>query len=47
MEHYFTNNENLKSEFRIINYQFEDKSLEFLSDNGVFSKDKIDYGSRV
>lgn len=47
MEHYFTNNENLKSEFRIINYQFEDKSLEFLSDNGVFSKDRIDYGSRV
>lgn len=47
MEHYFTNNENLKSEFRIINYKYRDNSFTFLSDNGVFSKDEIDYGSNL
>lgn len=47
MEHYFTNNENLKSEIRKINYNYGSFSFTFLSDLGVFSKDKIDYGSKV
>lgn len=47
MEHYFTNNENLKSEIRKINYTFDSTSFVFYSDLGVFSKDKIDYGSKV
>lgn len=47
MEHYFTNNENLKSELRYIKYNYQDYSFLFASDLGVFSKDKIDYGSRV
>lgn len=47
MEHYFTNNANLKSEFRTIVYKYEDKTLTFTSDLGVFSKDKIDFGSRL
>ena len=47
MEHYITNNDNLKSEFRTIDYKYENLTFEFLSDNGVFSKDKIDYGSKV
>lgn len=47
MEHYFTNNENLKSEIREIEYVIQDTKLKFLSDNGVFSKNKIDYASRV
>lgn len=47
MEHYFTNNENLKSEFRTITFKINDISLDFTSDIGVFSKDKIDYGSRL
>lgn len=45
MEHYFTNNENLKSVLRTITYKYGNFTLSFLSDNGVFSKDKIDYGS--
>ena len=45
MEQYFTNNENLKSEIREITYQTNDITLTFLSDNGVFSKNKIDFGS--
>lgn len=47
MEHYFTNNANLKSEFRTIVYKYEDQTLTFTSDLGVFSKDKIDFGSRL
>lgn len=47
MEHYFTNNENLKSDFRTIIYKYEDDTLTFTSDLGVFSKDKVDFGSRL
>ena len=47
LEHYFINNENLKSELRKLVYKYEDKTLEFFSDNGVFAKDKIDYASRL
>lgn len=47
MNQYFTNNDNIKSERRIIKYNYDSISLSFISDNGVFSKDKIDYGSRL
>lgn len=47
MEHYFTNNENLKSDFRTVVYKYSDYTLEFTSDLGVFSKDKVDFGSRL
>lgn len=47
MEHYFTNNPNLKSELRTINYKFQDQEIIFYSDNGVFSKDKLDFGSNL
>lgn len=46
LEHYFTNNNELKSEFRTIKYSYDTYAFTFTSDNGVFSKDKIDYGSR-
>ena len=47
MEHYFTNNDNLKSDIRTIYYQYQEYNFSFFSDNGVFSKNKIDYGSRL
>lgn len=47
MNQYFTNNDNIKSERRIIKYNYDSISLSFISDNGVFSKDRIDYGSRL
>lgn len=47
MEQYFTNNPNLKSELRTIIYKHEGKTLTFYSDNGVFSKDKLDFGSTL
>ena len=45
MEHYFTNNQNLKSELRDINFSLNEKNFTFKSDNGVFSKNKVDYAS--
>lgn len=45
MEHYFTNNENLKSELRTITYKLDLYDFSFVSDNGVFSKNRIDVGS--
>ena len=47
MAQYFTNNDNLKSEFRTIIYKHGDELTEFISDLGVFSKNKIDYGSNL
>ena len=47
MEHYFTNNENLKSEFRSVKYVYKDTPFIFTSDLGVFSKDRVDYGSKL
>ncbi|MCR5788070.1 MAG: methyltransferase [Bacilli bacterium] len=46
MEHYFTNNENLKSEIKKLSYSYDNYVFSFLSDNGVFSKERLDYGSR-
>lgn len=45
LEHYFTNNENLKSELRDIKFSLNEINFIFKSDNGVFSKNKIDYAS--
>lgn len=47
MAHYYTNNKEMKSEKRTITFEYRGRRLEFLSDLGVFSKDNIDYGSRV
>lgn len=44
---YFDNNNNLKSELRKINYVYENYKFIFYSDLGVFSKDKIDEGSKL
>ena len=42
---YFDNNENLDSKLRILKYKYQDVNFNFYSDLGVFSKDRIDYGS--
>ncbi len=47
MEHYFTNGDNLKSEIRRINYSLDAYNFTFNSDNGVFSKNRIDYASSL
>lgn len=47
MKHYYTNNEELVSEPEQFTFHYRDRDLLFTSDNGVFSKKMIDYGSRV
>ena len=41
------NDEKLVSEVRELEYKYASFSFTFLSDNGVFSKKSIDYGSRL
>ena len=47
MKNYYTNNENLETTPEEFIYRYREKELTFISDNGVFSKKMIDYGSRV
>ena len=46
MGQYFEN-ENLPSDIKRINVNILNHNFTFLTDNGVFSKDKIDFGSRL
>ncbi len=45
MEHYFSENPEIKSEKRVIKYTISGKEFEFVTDNGVFSKGKVDFGT--
>lgn len=45
MSQYFENDNNIKSEIRMINYSYDKRNFDFYSDNGVFSKNEVDYGS--
>ena len=47
MSHYFENDNNLKSEIKELNYKYDSSFFAFYSDNGVFSKNAIDYGSKL
>jgi 16S rRNA (guanine1207-N2)-methyltransferase len=47
VNHYFTNNNDLKSEMHIMQVNILDKTYSLYTDNGVFSKDGIDFGTRL
>lgn len=47
MSQYFENDTSIKSNRRLITFRFNNKEYSIYSDNGVFSKDKFDYGTRV
>ena len=47
MSQYFDNDKSIKSEKKNIRFYFKDREYNLISDNGVFSKDKFDYGTRV
>ncbi|PKK94506.1 MAG: hypothetical protein CVV60_06070 [Tenericutes bacterium HGW-Tenericutes-5] len=48
MSHYFTKeNDTLKSNEKLILVKINDKSFSFLTDHGVFSKQGLDFGSRL
>lgn len=47
MSHYFINDDKIKHNKKIININYNDRMLNFYTDNGVFSKEHFDYGSRL
>ncbi len=47
MSYYFTNDESLKSEEKLFKTTINELPFSFWSDNGVFSKSKLDYGTRL
>ncbi len=47
MDHYFINNPNLKSNLKEISFKINNGIYNFITDNGVFSKNAIDYGTRT
>lgn len=47
MPHYYTDNQDLESQPRTISFDYKGEHLQFSSDIGVFSKDTVDYGTRV
>ena len=47
MSHYFENDNNLKSEIKEFSVNIFGKSLTFATDNGVFSKGELDFGTEL
>ena len=47
MAHYFTNNENLKSEIKKVDTVIHSINYYFYTDNGVFSKGELDFGTEL
>lgn len=47
MAHYFTNEENLKSEIEKVNADIHNINFYFYTDNGVFSKGELDFGTEL
>ncbi|MCD7808505.1 MAG: class I SAM-dependent methyltransferase [Erysipelotrichaceae bacterium] len=47
MTHYYTDNSSLDSQKTKIKFHYRDYLITYISDIGVFSKERIDYGSRV
>lgn len=47
MDHYFTDNRHLSENRKEISFRFWCFQYSFITDNGVFSKDGIDFGTRV
>lgn len=46
-EHYYTNQPQTPHDFEEFSFQLRGQALRFVTDSGVFSKNTIDYGSRV
>ena len=44
---YFENNQDLKRNIHKISYYYKEHIITLFADNGVFSKDKIDFGSNL
>jgi 16S rRNA (guanine1207-N2)-methyltransferase len=46
-DHYFTNQPNSKSDKKVFSFALRGNTLKFQSDAGVFSRNEVDFGSRV
>ena len=47
MNHYYTDNKDLSSDRKEFTYYFGNEVFRFTTDNGVFSKNNVDYGSYI
>ncbi|MEG2311131.1 MAG: methyltransferase [Bacilli bacterium] len=47
MSYYFTNDDNLKSDIKLTHAKINNLSFSFYTDNGVFSKKGLDFGTRT
>jgi 16S rRNA (guanine1207-N2)-methyltransferase len=47
MSHYFIEDPNLKNDFHDIEFTVNNHSFNFISNSGVFSKNELDFGSRL
>ena len=47
MDHYYSSNPTSKSEERIIDYKIKSVEFKFISDNGVFSKNHVDFATDI
>ena len=47
MNHYYTDNKDLISNPKEFDFYFDNEVFHFTTDNGVFSKDNVDYGSYI
>ncbi len=45
MSHYYDENPDVKSDEKHITYECYQQSIDLITDNGVFSRDRVDYGS--
>lgn len=47
MSHYFVNDQSLKSDKHFVTYTYKGSVIKYNADNGVFSKDRVDFGTNV
>lgn len=47
MSQYFSNDKNIKNEDISLSYTFKGKELKFISNAGIFSKNRIDFGTNL
>lgn len=45
--HYYTENPDTAHDFEQWSFELRGKNFHFVTDSGVFSRDTVDYGSRV
>lgn len=46
-EHYYSKNPSVQSNRKMFTYHLRDKEFRFMTDAGVFSKNEVDFGSRL